>query len=165
MLRRLDRPATKPPAAIPQQSAGEGPNVPVAAAAPGPQPATHATAAAPRTFAVTPGTYGGYATSSLQPATTLRGRIVLQRNGDFEYTGTTGVRVSGNLDFSAPDKVTGMGTVTQPKVLGVPLLRYPDGSSSTHMTIRGKMVNGKLQGQYSDPFEKGELVFDLSNPR
>ena len=153
MLRRLDRSAQR----------REAPAAPTGGSAEPVAPAPIVPAR--RAFSVTPGTYGGYATSSLQPNTTLRGRIVLERNGDFEYTGTTGVKVSGNLDFSAPDQVTGMGTVTQPKVLGVPLLRYPDGSSSTHVTIRGKIVNGKLQGQYSDRFEKGELVFDLSNPR
>lgn len=153
MLRRLDRSAQRreAPAASTGGSAEPVPPAPIV-------PARHA-------FSVTPGTYGGYATSSLQPNTTLRGRIVLERNGDFEYTGTTGVKVSGNLDFSSPDKVTGIGTVTQPKVLGVPLLRYPDGSSSTRMTIQGKIVNGKLQGQYTDKFEKGELVFDLNSPR
>lgn len=90
--------------------------------------------------------------------------MVLERNGDFEYTGTNGVKVRGNLDFSVPDRITGTATATQPKVLGVPLMRYPDGSSSTNMTIRAQIVGGKLQGQYSDKFETGMLVADLSNP-
>jgi hypothetical protein len=115
-------------------------------------------------FSLTPGTFGAYATSSLQPGTTQHGKVVVQRNGDFEYTGTTGVKVRGNLDFSSPERVTGTGTVTQPKVLGVPLIRYPDGSSSTNMTIRGQVVGGKLQGQFSDPFETGTLGIDFSSP-
>ncbi|MBV9696438.1 MAG: caspase family protein [Gammaproteobacteria bacterium] len=117
-----------------------------------------------RTFSVTPGTYGAAATTSLQPGTTLRGKMVLQRNGDFLYTGTNGVTVRGSLDFSAPDRISGTATATQPRVLGVPLIRYPDGSSSTSMTIRAKIVGGKLQGQYTDPFETGTLFADLSNP-
>jgi hypothetical protein len=90
--------------------------------------------------------------------------MVLERNGDFLYTGTNGVKVRGNLDLSVPDRVTGTGTVTQPRVLGVPLIRYPDGSSSTNVTIRAQIVGGRLQGQYADKFETGALVADLSNP-
>ena len=117
-----------------------------------------------RAFSVKPGTFAAYATSTLQPGTPMRGKMVLERNGDFVYTGTTGVKVRGNLDFSAPDRITGTATATQPKVLGVPLARYPDGSSSTNLTIRAQIVGGKLQGRYSDQFETGELVADLSNP-
>jgi hypothetical protein len=49
-------------------------------------------------------------------------------------------------------------------VLGVPLIRYPDGSSSTNVTIRAQIVGRRLQGQYADKFETGALVADLSNP-
>jgi hypothetical protein len=137
-----------------------------AAAAPGsaPERAPRSSAApGSRSANVAPGTFGGYATSSLNPGTQLRGRMVLQSNGDFEYRGDNGVKVSGNLDLSNPGNVTGTGVVAQPRVLGVPLMRYPDGSTSTQMTLRGKIVNGKLQAQFTDPFEKGELVFDLAN--
>jgi hypothetical protein len=169
MLRRLDRsskrrePAAAPaaasapaptPAAAP--ASGQGPDLAVPPAASNP-PTRHA-------FSIKPGTYGAYATSTLQPGTPLRGKMVLERNGDFLYTGTNGVRVRGNLDLSAPDRITGTATATQPKVLGVPLLRYPDGSSSTNLTIRAQIVGGKLQGRYSDQFETGELVADLNNP-
>ena len=171
MLRRLDRSAhRREPAAAPAAAAaaaaaptpaaapasGAGPDLPVPQAASNP-PTRHA-------FSVKPGTYGAYATSTLQPGTPLRGKMVLERNGDFLYTGTNGVKVRGNLDFSAPDRITGTATATQPKVLGVPLMRYPDGSSSTNLTIRAQIVGGKLQGRYSDQFETGELVADLNNP-
>jgi Caspase domain len=169
MLRRLDRSTKRrePPAApaaasastptpAPAPASGAGPDLPVQQAANNP-PTRHA-------FSVKPGTFSAYATSTLQPGTPLRGKMVLQRNGDFEYTGTNGVKVRGNLDFSAPDRITGTATATQPKVLGVPLMRYPDGSSSTNLTIRAQIVGGKLQGQYSDQFETGVLVADLSNP-
>lgn len=138
-----------------------------AAASPGsaelPRPGYAAAAPGSGSATVAPGTFGGYATSSLNPGTQLRGRMVLQSNGDFEYRGDNGVKVSGNMDLSHPGSVTGAGVITQPRVLGVPLMRYPDGSTSTQMTLRGKIVNGRLQAQFTDPFEKGELVFDLSN--
>jgi hypothetical protein len=150
MLRRLERPSPKPPVAAPPVSLVEPALGPVMS----PAPASHT---------ATTGTFGGYAATTLNPGTQLRGRMVLQSNGDFEYRGDNGVRVSGKMDLSRPESVTGTGTITQPRVLGVPLMRYPDGSTSTHMTLRGKIVNGQLQAQFTDPFEKGELVFDLAH--
>ena len=158
------------PSATPPAEGSAQPAQRVSASAPPAEgsalPAQRASAnpATRRAFSITPGTFASYATSTLQPGTTLRGKLVLERNGDFLYTGSNGVKVRGRLDFSAPDRVTGTATVTQPKVLGVPLVRYPDGSSSTSMTIRAQIVDGKLQGQYSDRFETGVLVADLNNP-
>ena len=56
------------------------------------------------------------------------------------------------------------GTVTQPKRFGIPILRYPDGSTTANMVIRGEIVNGTLRGRYSDAYETGELIFDLNSP-
>lgn len=161
MLRRLDRSAHRRDVAT---SAAAAPAPATAEAAPVAVQQVSLNTPSHHAFSLTPGTFGAYATSSLQPGTTQRGKVVVQGNGDFEYTGTTGVKVRGNLDFSSPAHVTGTGTVTQPKVLGVPLIRYPDGSSTTSMTIRGQIVGGKLQGQFSDPFETGTLGIDFSNP-
>ena len=172
MLRRLDRsahrrePASAPASTSARASAQPPASAPAAGAAPDlPVPQVAGNLPARHSFSIKPGTYAAYATSTLQPGTPLRGKIVLERNGNFEYTGNNGVKVRGNLDFSVPDRITGTATATQPKVLGVPLIRYPDGSSSTSMTIRAQIVDGKLQGQYSDRFETGMLVADLSNPQ
>jgi Caspase domain len=113
---------------------------------------------------VAAGTYSGYSTSTLSPGAVLRGRLVLSANGDFDATGSNGVKVRGSLDLSRPDKIQGTATVTQPKVLGVPLARYPDGSTTTTIAIRAQIVGGMLRGHYSDAFETGEIVFDLNNP-
>lgn len=113
---------------------------------------------------VVAGTYSGYSTSTLNPGAVLRGRVVLAANGDFDATGSNGVKVRGSLDLSRLDKIQGTATVTQPKVLGVPLARYPDGSTTTTIAIRAQIVGGMLRGHYSDAFETGELVFDLNNP-
>jgi hypothetical protein len=113
---------------------------------------------------VVAGTYSGYSTSTLNPGAVLRGRVVLAANGDFDATGSNGVKVRGSLDLSRLDKIQGTATVTQPKVLGVPLARYPDGSMTTTIAIRAQIVGGMLRGHYSDAFETGELVFDLNNP-
>jgi hypothetical protein len=158
MLRKLERAAhRREPAATPAPAAAEAAALPVQQVSTNPPTR--------RAFSVTPGTFPAYGTSSLNPGATLQGKMLIERNGDFLYTGTNGVKVRGNLNFSVPDRVTGTAVVTQPKVLGVPLIRYPDGSSSTTMTIRGQIVGGKLQGQFSDPFETGTLVADLGNPQ
>jgi len=162
MLRRLDRSARR---REPLAASDQAPAAGAAAGAALPVQQVSMTSPARRGFSVTPGTYGGYTTSTLSPGTQMHGRMELQRSGDFEYRGDNGVKVAGNLDLSNPDNVTGTGTVTQPKVLGVAIMRYPDGSTTTHMALHCKILNGKLQGVYTDPFEKGEVVFDLSTPR
>ncbi len=168
MLRRLDRTARRhePASAFAGTAAPAAAPIPAATQADTP-PAQQVSMNPPtrRAFSVSPGTFAAYATSTLNPGQTLRGKMVLEKNGGFLYTGTTGVNVRGNLDLSNPDRVTGTGQVTQPKVLGVPLARYPDGSASTTMTIHGQVVGGKLQGQFSDPFETGTLGADLNNPQ
>lgn len=164
MLRKLDRSAHKrEPAASPASAVASTP----AADETGSMPVQQVSLSPParRAFSVTPGTFAAYATSTLNPGQTLRGKMVLEKNGSFLYTGTNGVKVRGNLDLSSPDRITGTAVVTQPKVLGLPLVRYRDGSSSTTMTIRAQIVGGKLQGQFSDPFETGTLGADLSNPQ
>jgi uncharacterized caspase-like protein len=165
-LRKLKRAAHKSmnPVAQPDAVPGaEGRTAALPVAAP---QAVATSAAGPAAGGVgfSAGTYAGYSTSSLQPGEVLRGKIVFAANGDFEYTGTTGVKVRGNLDFSRPDNVRGKATVMQPRLLGIPVIRYPDGSTSASMSIRAQMVNGKLHGQFTDAFESGELVVDFTDP-
>ena len=113
---------------------------------------------------VAAGTYAGYSTSSRSPGAVLHGRIVLSANGDFDATGSNGVKVRGSLDLSRPDSIQGTATITHPKVLGLPTMRYPDGSTTTTIAIRAQIVGGVLRGRYSDAYETGELVFDLNHP-
>lgn len=47
---------------------------------------------------------------------------------------------------------------------GIPLMRYPDGSSTARLAIHAQIVGGVLRGRYSDAYETGELVVDLNNP-
>ncbi|HET9331469.1 MAG TPA: caspase family protein [Steroidobacteraceae bacterium] len=138
--------AAAPPAAIPAAATSAG------SSGAGPATVVHA------------GTYQGFTTSTLAPGVVSRGRMVIASNGDFEYTGETGVKVRGTLNLSHPQQIEGAGTVSQPKRFGIPLARYPDGSSTANMVIRGEVVNGKLRGHYSDAYETGDLIFDLNNP-
>ena len=162
-LRKLKR-AAAPKSAPVQRSAQLAAD---AAAPPAPIPAAATTAPAARAtapVAVPAGTYQGYTTSTLAPGIVSRGRMVLASNGDFEYTGANGVKVRGSLNLSRPQQIEGAGTVAQPKRFGIPIARYPDGSTTANMVIRGEIVNGTLRGRYSDAYETGELIFDLNNP-
>jgi cytoskeletal protein RodZ len=127
-----------------------------AAAAPSPPPVPTYQAAVPG-----PGQHNGYITSSLQPGQTINGTVSFNQKGGFEYVGSNGVRVTGMLNMSNPANVTGFGTTLLPSLLGLIQSKYPDGSTGTQITIRGRIVNGVLQGQFSDKFETGQLMFNL----
>jgi hypothetical protein len=127
-----------------------------APAAPSPPPVPTYQAAVPG-----PGQHNGYITSSLQPGETINGTVSFNQKGGFEYVGSNGVRVTGMLNMSNPASVTGFGTTLLPRLLGLIQSKYPDGSISTQVTIRGRIVNGVLQGQFSDRFETGQLMFNL----
>jgi len=164
-LRKLKRTAPKStPVVRSAELAANAAAPPAAMPAAMPAAATAAASSASPAAAVPAGTYPGYATSSLNPGMVQRGRMVLASNGDFEYTGSTGVKVRGSLNLSRPQQIEGAGTVTQPKRFGIPILRYPDGSTTANMVIRGAIVNGTLRGRYSDAYETGELIFDLNSP-
>jgi hypothetical protein len=166
-LRRLKRaaaPKSTAPVARSAELAGGAAAPPAEVPAAMPAAATSAAARAGSAAPVSAGTYPGYTTSSLNPGMVQRGRMVLASNGDFEYTGATGVKVRGSLNLSRPQQIEGAGTVTQPKRFGIPLLHYPDGSTTANMVIRGEIVNGTLRGRYSDAYETGELIFDLNSP-
>ena len=103
----------------------------------------------------------GYVTTSMQPGAKLMGTIVVNRDGTFLYRGTNGVILRGAMNLTDPDSVTGTGTAYQPKARGLILMKYPDGSTSTAVTLRARLVNGMLQGQYANKFETGQFVFNL----
>jgi uncharacterized caspase-like protein len=160
-LRRLKRAAHKNDVAASSNSGNAGQvtrsaSLGVADAAPVPA------AAAPASSKVAAGTYTGYSTSSLAPGQIARGQIIIASSGEFDYTSATGAKVHGSLDLTKPDDISGSGTVQQPRKFGIPLYRYPDGSSSTQLVIRAKVSNGKLVGRYSDAYETGDLVVDLT---
>jgi hypothetical protein len=147
------------------------PSAPLAAAAPSAPPVPTYQAAVPgpdqpmmpgaTASAQQGGAYNGYITSSLQPGETINGTVSFNQRGGFEYVGNNGVRVTGVLNLSNPANVTGFGTTYLPRLLGLIAPKYPDGSTSAQLTIRGRIVNGVLQGQFFDKFETGQLVFNL----
>jgi hypothetical protein len=135
----------------------QGPS-PVASVAPTPGPMTSAVLQGPA------GPFPGYITSSLQPGQTINGTISFTQGGAFEYQGSNGVRLTGRINLSNPDNVTGHGTTFLPKMLGLIQSTYPDGKSSARVTLHGRIVDQTVQGQFSDRYETGQFVFNLAPP-
>lgn len=108
------------------------------------------------------GSHPGYITTTLLPGTTLTGGLFLNGDGSFSYQGSNGVQLHGLMNTSNADSISGTGTASMPKKLGIIPQRYPDGSISTPVTLRGKIVKGVLQGRYATKFETGVFVFNLS---
>jgi caspase domain-containing protein len=109
-----------------------------------------------------PGSHPGYITTTATPGVTLTGALTLNPDGSFRYDGTNGVVLRGTLNVSNPNAVAGNGVSMMPKKLGFIPKRFPDGSVSTAVVLKGKIVNGVLQGQYADKFETGLFIFNLA---
>jgi uncharacterized caspase-like protein len=114
------------------------------------------------TSAATSGSHPGYITSSLQPGVSIKGAMVVNNDGSFFYRGANGIVLRGALNLANLNDITGTGTAVMPKALGILQTKYPDGSTTTAVTLRARVVNGVLQGQYADRFETGQFVFDLN---
>ncbi len=118
--------------------------------------------AAPMAATSSVGSHPGFITSTLLPGVTLTGVMVLNGDGSFNYKGSNGAVLRGTFDMSNPNSITGTGMTILPKALGFVQQRYPDGTSSTAVTMRARIANGMLQGQYVDKFETGQFSFSLS---
>ena len=46
--------------------------------------------------------------------------------------------------------------------MGFIQIKYPDGTSSTEVKLRGRVSDGMLRGEYADKFETGQFIFRLS---
>ena len=160
-LARQQLAASKPAASTAPAPAAAAPaNEP----APTPALATPDAADAALTMSVGPaGSHPGYITSTLLPGTTLTGGLFLNAaDGTFSYQGSNGVQLRGLMNTANAANISGQGIASMPKKLGFIPQRYPDGSVSTPVTLRGKIVKGVLQGQYATKFETGLFVFNLS---
>jgi uncharacterized caspase-like protein len=149
MLRKLTRTVAATTTAAPAVQ-------PEASATFEPMPSTPAGAAG------SGGAHPGYITSTLQPGVSLQGAMVLNNDGSFFYRGSNGIVLRGTMNLSNPNNITGTGIAVMPKALGFLQTRYPDGSTSTPVTMRARVVNGMLEGQYVDKFETGLFLFNLN---
>jgi len=143
MARRLSRPVT---AAQPVVDAPK----PRAVANPAPAPAS-----------IVGGPFPGYFTSTLAPGVIYKGAVTVNSDGTFEYVGANGDRMRGKTTLADPNNLVGTGVVLLGKQYGLVQNRYPDGSVSTTVTIRGRILDGVYEGQYVDKFQTGQFHYDL----
>lgn len=141
------RPADAPPAAAAND--GQFPQA-TATAAPSPGSATG-----------TSGSFNGVITSTLVPGANLPGNFSLMRDGSFSYVGENGARLRGSLNLSNPNNVSGTGFTQLGKKFGLIQLKYADGTTSTQVTMRGRIANGVFRGEYVDKFETGQFTFNV----
>ncbi len=134
-----------------------------AAEAPAASAAPETTAAQPAAGASagTGGTFPGYITSSLVPGVNMPGTFVLNRDGTFEYRGSDGARLRGTLNLSNPKNIVGTGVSALGKKYGIVQTKYPDGTWSTQVQLRGRVADGVLHGEYTDRYETGVFVFKV----
>ena len=107
------------------------------------------------------GPFPGYLTSTLTPGVIYNGTLTVNADGTFEYLGANGNRMRGRTTVGDPDNLVGTGVTLLGKPHGLVQNRYPDGSVSTTVTIRGRIVNGIYEGQYVDKFQTGQFHYDL----
>jgi hypothetical protein len=149
MARRLTRAATPAPvAAVATPSPGKGT---APANAPSGRPS------------FVGGPYPGYLTSALVPGVTYRGTITVNPDGTSDYVGSNGDRSHGTTDFSDLNNVRGTSITKLGKQYGLIQNHYPDGSTSTEVRTRGRVVNGIFEGQYTDKYQTGFFHFDMSS--
>ena len=146
MARRLSRPATVQPVAATTKPRAVAP-------------------AAPVSVSLVGGPFRGYITSSLTPGIRYDGSVTVNSDGSFEYIGANTNRMRGTTVSSDPNNVIGTGVTLLGKQFGHVQNRYPDGSVSTTVTMRGRIANGIYEGQYVDKFQTGQFYFDLNSVR
>jgi len=73
-------------------------------------------------------------------------------------------RTHATVNVSDPDNVTGT-SVTQLGVMNGVQRRYPDGSVSTRVTLKGGLANGKITGTWHDKFQNGPFEWSVGAPQ
>jgi hypothetical protein len=118
---------------------------------------------APTVAMVTGGPFPGYLTSTLTPGIFYNGSVYTNSDGTFEYRGVNGDRLRGKTSVSDSNYVVGTGISALGRQFGGIQNRYPDGSTSTQVTLRGRIINGVFEGEYTDKFQTGRFHFDLGH--
>jgi hypothetical protein len=108
----------------------------------------------PRGGAVPGGPYPATGTTSLAPGVTGTGTVVVNKDGTIETFDALGNRSHATLNLSDPEHVTGTAITQLGKINGTQS-RYPDGTTSTTVTFKGKLVNGVISGTWFDRFQNG----------
>jgi uncharacterized caspase-like protein len=126
-------------------------------AAPKLAPVAAAAAASASKIALVPGgPYPAWGTSSLLPGVVGRPSLTVNKDGSLDFLDTFGNAAHTTINISDPNNVYGTQITHLGKVNGLQS-RYPDGSTSTQVTIQGKLVNGEITGTWYDKFQTGQF--------
>jgi hypothetical protein len=127
-----------------------------APSAPAPSPAKAATAEPATRVALVPGTYAGWGTTNLLPGVTGTGTVIVNRDGSLDVSDANGTHQHAVFDISDPNNVSGSSVCSLGKLRGVQI-RYPDGTTSTHISFKGKLQNGQIVGTWRDSYQYGNF--------
>jgi hypothetical protein len=82
--------------------------------------------------------------------------VIVNKDGTVDTLATNGDRTHATINVSDPNNVYGT-SITHLGNPGGIQRRYPDGSTSTQVTIQGRLANGVIAGTYSDKFQTGQF--------
>jgi Caspase domain len=107
------------------------------------------------------GPYPAWGTTSLLPGVVGTGSVTINSDGTLDTLATNGDRTHATLNVSDANNVSGTSITHLGSVGGVQR-RYPDGSTSTQVTFRGRLANGKITGTYYDKFQTGQFEWTVA---
>ena len=113
------------------------------------------------TIALKPGaTYFGFVTSNLMPGQTVPGSWTINIDGSFDSVNDYGDRSHGTINFADPNNITSTAIIRL-GAMGGTQRRYPDGSTSTQGTSRGRLLKGVVTGTWRDKFQNGQFQINV----
>ena len=121
----------------------------------------HGTDAASPITSLPNGSFTGFITSTLNKGEKINGTLNLKEQGDFEYQGNNGVTLKGRFLQGGGNRITGSGVSQLPTLLGIPIFKYPDGTTSTTLKFNGKVTPDSLAGVFESAHETGTFAFNL----
>lgn len=107
------------------------------------------------------GPFPGWGTSSLLPGVVGTGTVTVNGDGTIDTLATNGDRTHASLNVSDPENISGT-SVTHLGIVNGIQRRYPDGSTSTRVTLSGRLSNGKITGTWYDRFQNGQFEWTVA---
>jgi uncharacterized caspase-like protein len=107
------------------------------------------------------GPYPAWGTTSLLPGVVGHATLTINADGSVDAVVENGDRAHWTVDVSDPNNVHGT-TTTHLGIQGGIQRRYPDGSTSTQVTLTGRLANGVISGTYFDKFQTGQFSWTVA---
>jgi len=110
------------------------------------------------------GPYPGWATTSLIPGFIGRGSVIVNRDGTIDTQAPDGTTTHTTVIIIDPDNITGTQITHLGKLRGLQN-RYPDGTTSTQVTLQGRLIDGVLSGTWYDKFQNGQFQWTVGGTK